>query len=294
MRIPNIPPHRLRAPRTENYWCKTVSVFYIRGRMKLARPVFTKQLPRLALAVALCLCSASMSMAVTPTHLVESNLQDGTILTSTPEKLVSTVRDSVAKNRLEAGNIVSVVLSGGRADADAIASRVVVAAIEGLGEKPSTQGIASIVHYAVKATPAVVLEIVRAASQASPKEAVPAIVTAAVQAVPNPKEQVHPFAEERSRAGYSKDGKDAKDAKDFNSPDNGDTMPLSDAIAQAAHQGSGLDLAGLQQTANRAAAQALTAGVNNVQYIYYYPLFLPIQPTSTVSGTLPKPPVVSN
>jgi hypothetical protein len=258
--------------------------------MRVAASHSIKQLPMAVFVLALCFCGAPLRAAVGAPQLVESKLQGGTILTAKADRLVSAVRDCVKENPDKAGNIVFAVLAGGRADADALASPVVVAAIGGLGEKPSKPAIASIVHFAVKATPAVVLEIVRAAVKASPKDAVQTIVAAAVQAVPNPRDKVNPSVTMLNTSGFSKDGKDTKDA----TPGNDEGMlPIGEAIALVAHQASGIALEDLTDTANRAAAEAVTSDLKSIYYGYYYPPVQSPLKSTAVTATVPDPSVVS-
>jgi hypothetical protein len=258
--------------------------------MKTTRCFSLKQCSSLAAAIALCLGGASLHAAVTPAQVVESKLQGGTILTAKADALAVSVHDCVKENPLRAGAVVEAVLIGGRADADALAPKIVVAAIEGLGPKPSSTAIASIVHFAVKATPAVVLEIVRAAVKASPKEAVEAIVVAAVKGVPNPKENVSTLTGPRKKTGFDKDAQDGKGSREAANDADKDLLPITEAIAQVAHEVSGQDFASLLTAANGAATGG-TTGVGSVYYGYYWPPLEPLMPN--ISTGVPQTTVVS-
>ncbi len=261
--------------------------------MKTARPFFPKPWLPLAAVLALWPGGISLHAATTPAQVVESKLQGGTILSAKPDALASAVRDCVAENSLRAGAVVEAALIGGRADADALAPKIVVAAIAGLGPKPSSAAIAAIVHFAVKATPTAVLDIVRAAVKASPKEAAEPIVVAAVKAIPNPKDNVGTLAGSRKEPGFSKDGRAAA-AQDSDK----DLLPIAEAIAQVAYEASGLDSTNLLTTANTAATGGTTGGVGNVYYGYYWPPIEPKMPNTSVpsvseSTSVSDPPVVS-
>src|ERR1700677_3574568 len=80
----------------------------------------------------LCLHPVAARAASTPESQVESRLGGGTILNSSADKLIQAVGDSAKQTPQRAGGIVTAALAGGRADSDAIAPRVTVAAIEGL------------------------------------------------------------------------------------------------------------------------------------------------------------------
>ncbi len=255
--------------------------------MKTARPFFPKPWLPLAAVLALWPGGISLHAATTPAQVVESKLQGGTILSAKPDALASAVRDCVAENSLRAGAVVEAALIGGRANADALAPKIVVAAIAGLGPKPSSAAIAAIVHFAVKATPTAVLDIVRAAVKASPKEAAEPIVVAAVKAIPNPKDNVGTLAGSRKEPGFSKDGRAAA-AHDSDK----DLLPIAEAIAQVAYEASGLDSANLLSTANTAATGG-TSGVGNIYYGYYWPPVEPKMPNTSESTSISDPPVVS-
>lgn len=259
--------------------------------MKTARPFFPKPWLLLAAVLALWPGGISLHAATTPAQFVESKLQGGTILSAKPDALASAVRDCVAENSLRAGAVVEAALIGGRADADALAPKIVVAAIAGLGPKPSSAAIAAIVHFAVKATPAAVLDIVRAAVKASPKEAAEPIVIAAVKAIPNPKDNVGTLTGPQKTTGFSKDGRATAHDSDK------DLLPIAEAIAQVAYEASGLDPANLLTTANSAATGG-TGGVGNIYYGYYWPPIEPKMPNTSVpnvseSTSVSDTPVVS-
>lgn len=257
--------------------------------MKIRRSITPFCLPLLAGILAFCLQCLPASAAATFTSLVESRL-GGTILSSPADKLVSTVRECVKADPHRAAGIVHAVLSGGRADSDALAPGVAASAIEGLGGKATSASVGEIVYTAVKATPAVVLDIVRAAVKAAPKDTAQAIVKAAVKALPNPQDTAASPAGSK-QTGYAKDFKNAGDDAD-------ELLPIGEAIAQAAQQADPtLSLAELLSTANQGVAESLAATsnrVDNIYHGYYYPPFDPRLPLiHTASSTLPSPPVVS-
>ena len=184
----------------------------------------------------LCLHPVAARAASTPESQVESRLGGGTILNSSADKLIQAVGDSAKQTPQRAGGIVTAALAGGRADSDAIAPRVTVAAIEGLGSNPSPALVGQIITAAVKATPAVVLEIVRAAAKAAPN-CTKAIVIAAIAAVPDPNAKIQPLgstADSNSNTSPPSDGLSKDDGKDLSKED-GQLLPIAEAIAQAAN-----------------------------------------------------------
>jgi hypothetical protein len=169
-----------------------------------------------------------------PATLVESKLNGDTILGAPVQKLVHSVRDCVSDNPARPGGIVKAVLGSGRADADALAPLVTVAAIEGLGNDPSAMGVSDIVYSAVSITPAVVLETVRAAVRVAPARA-KEIVRAAIKAIPNPGDKIQPINDKvnQDRTDLSKD-----DPKDMSESSNDNNLePIAEAIARAAALG---------------------------------------------------------
>ena len=145
---------------------------------------------RLALYAVAALLFLPMAAYCAPsaTSVVESHMNGGTILSSQPAVVFEAVKTSVSENQKRAADFVTAVLSGGRADANAMAAPTVTAAINGLSTPKSPLIIAQIIEAATKATPDMVLKIVRAAILCSPKEAAPAIVRAAVASLKNPGE----------------------------------------------------------------------------------------------------------
>ncbi|HWB59550.1 MAG TPA: hypothetical protein VG733_08660 [Chthoniobacteraceae bacterium] len=263
-------------------------------------------LPMIAVAAAFCLQPAAMAASATLEKAVQSKLDGATILNAPAPKLVAAVRETVKENPQMEGAVVSLVLSSGRADADAISPKVSAAAIEGLGPNPSQVAVTNIVVASVKATPAVVLEIVRASVKAAPSCA-KAIVKAAVMAVPDPKQKIPPIAAGPANAadtqGYTKD--DSKDMPRVdaatNNPDN--LLPIAEAIAQAASQGLGdpsdpgaisIPYQELLAAANDASVQRATGSftVTSVYSGYYYPPLISVRKTA-VPAALPGTPVVS-
>lgn len=245
-----------------------------------------------AMLMAFCLHPHGAWAATTSASLVDSNLGAGTILNSPAKTLIPAVRTTVKENPKHPAGIVTAVLTGGRADADAIAPQVAVAAIEGLGPDPSSAIVGDIVYASVKATPAVVLEIVRATVKAAPGCA-NAIVKAAVMAVPNPNEKIQPVANTTPPAarGYAKD--ESKD--DGKGLTEQPPVPLAEAIAQAACLGDpSLSYPDLLNTVNQAITLREGGGfqVTSVYEGYYYPPLISIE-TKKIRTALPTPPVVS-
>jgi len=240
----------------------------------------------------LCSYHASARSSISPATLVESKLNGDTILSAPVPKLISAVQDSVKENPLRAGRIVQAVLSGGRADSDAIAPQVSAAAITGLGNNPPPISVSEIVYFAVKATPAVVLETVKASVKASPSSA-KTIVRAAVRAVPNPSEKIKPIGEKITDPGqgYSKEEQDEKDAPDADA----DPLPIGEAIARAAQAGDpSLSLQELMSVVNQTAQSPGDPG--NYPGYYYPPAlpgYAPGPGVSPTPGPMPTPPVVS-
>lgn len=256
--------------------------------MKIRRFIPSLCLPLWIGMLALPLQSPSARAAITSTSIVESKL-GGTILASSPDKLASAVHECVKQYPHRAGSIVHAVLAGGRADSDAIAPGIAASAIQGLGAKASSDDVAQVVYFAVKATPAVVLEIVRASVKAAPKETAQAIVKAAVKALPNPKDTAEMPAKDNP-SGYTKDGKDAGDDSD-------EVLPIGEAIAQAAQQADPtLSLSTLLTTVNQGVQESLAASgnqVDNIYHGYYYPPYDPRLPLISTNSTLPATTVVS-
>jgi hypothetical protein len=242
-----------------------------------------------ACLIALYPPQAAARSAVSAGSLVEWKLNGETILSASREKLATAVRDCVEGNPGMAGKIVQAVLGGGRADADALAPQVIVAAIEGLGGKSQPAAVGDIVYFAVKATPAVVLDIVRTAVKASPGSA-KAIVRAAVIAMPDPTARVGTVTGKIGRPGFD------KDAKEMPEPDTtgNDTLPIGEAIADAAHQADpSVSLQDMLDTAHQA-ARGSGDGFTTVSTYpgYYYP------PLTSAVKAIPTPgapvlPVVS-
>src|SRR6201999_138683 len=89
-------------------------------------------------ALALCLHPVNARAMTTPEGQIESKLGGSTVLNAPADKLIEAVGNSVKETPQGAGIIVTAALAGGRADSDAIAPRVTVAAIGGLGNNPSS------------------------------------------------------------------------------------------------------------------------------------------------------------
>jgi hypothetical protein len=157
---------------------------------------------------------------------------------------IAAVKQCAAHDPAHAGVYVSLVLSSGRADADAIAPSVARAAILGLGGNPHPDDIAAVVAAAVKAAPSEVLDIVTATVKVSPRSAAPGIVRAAVANVPDPENMVTVNFQRRAErlaaiAGSDKqsDGKetDHKEVADGKSlAPQAKQLTLAEAIVQAA------------------------------------------------------------
>lgn len=245
-------------------------------------------------ALALDPCPAGARITTTPTSLVESRLDGGTILNTQPQKLVSAVRDSASANPRQTANIVAAVLNGGRADTDAIAPQVTAAAIQGLGDKPSPPDVQQIVFASVKAAPAVVLETVRSAVKAAPSCA-KAIVKAAIMAIPDPKDKIQPVAENPAPEthGYTKD--ESKESA-VDAAQTQELLPIAEAIAKAAAMGDpGLSYQDLLTAANEAVSVREDGGFNTTSVYtgYYYPPLLNVNAVKQLRPGMPSPPVVS-
>ena len=194
-------------------------------------------------AAALLILPLAGYCAPSATSVVESHLNGGTILASQPAAVFAAVRTCVGENEKRAPDFVSAVLSGGRADANAMAAPTVTAAINGLSTPKSSLVIALIIEAAAKATPDMILKIVRAAILCSPNEAAPAIVRAAVASLKNTGELA-----DASPDNTVKSFKEFKDFKQVESMPDGLTTP--EKIVQTALQANpNLDADTLTQAA---------------------------------------------
>lgn len=247
-------------------------------------------LPSIATALVLCLRPAG-AWAATPEQTIDSKLGGGTIQNSPAQKLISAVGNCVKEDSRRPGIFVTAALSGGRADNDAIAPKVTVAAIDGLGANPQPAVVGGIVTASVKAAPAVVLETVREAVKAAP-DCANAIVKAAVLAVPNPNQKVEavPATALPPTQGYTKD-----ESKESPAPEAEQLLPLAEAIAQAAYEAdpslSYQELLDTAKSAEREEPRGIYS-VTDVYAGYYYPPLLTLLPGTTPTS-VPTPPVVS-
>lgn len=248
---------------------------------------FFRNARSLVTAGALVLClHGSATSAATPEKFVVSKLGGDTILNTKPDKLVATVQDCVKEEPKDSVGILQAALMGGRADTDALAPQVTVAALLGLGEKPDDKMVYDIVFAAVKAAPGVLLETVRAATKAAPQYA-ETIVKAAVKACPDPNAKILPVGQQLDPNGYSKDAADRKGGNGQSQ----DLLPVGEAIAHAAAQGDpSLSVQSLLDAATQAGVH--DGGTTNSYTGSYFPPLVG-SPGGSSTGGLPTPPVVS-
>ena len=162
---------------------------------------------------------------------------------ASPAALAAAVKACASHDPSHAGGFLALILDSGRNDADAIAPTLVKAAIEGLGIDPKPRlnvDAAAIVRAAVTAAPTEALDIVTEAVKAaphSPDPAAPAIVAAAIGAVPHPERLVTIGIQRRAERTYSNDKQnDFKQFTDGKSLSAGaeKQLTLAEAIIQAA------------------------------------------------------------
>ena len=187
----------------------------------------------LYLAACLWLSAGVVYSAPSSTSVVESHLNGSTILNAPVAKLSPALQASVSGNENKAPDYVYAILAGGRADANALAPIMVTTAINGLSTPKSSLLIAEIVEAAVRATPDMVLKIVRAAVLSSPDEAAPAIVRAAVISIGDRKVLADSTPE------GSRSFKEYKDFKQVAPPE--DLTPAERIVQEALNANPNLD-----------------------------------------------------
>ena len=173
------------------------------------------------------------------------------LLSAKSSALESAVIHCIHENRKGYAQYAPTILKSGRADANAMAPFLVIASVQGLGKEITEREVTGIVYETVKATPDVVLEIVDAAARNVPLKMVPAVVSAAVNAVPDPYKIV-PAVGRRPAGSYARtiariadpsfkgkvDLKEIRGPKDEPYAPTG-TEPLAQAIVDTAINASG-------------------------------------------------------
>jgi hypothetical protein len=195
----------------------------------------------LCLAASLPLC-ATIAKAASPADLLQQALGGNEPVFQAPAAdLAGAIKTCATESPSQAGACIAVALRAGRNDSDSVAPSLAAAAIQGLGKSARPAAIASVVKAAVSAAPSEVLDIVTASVKAAPRGSGPAIVTAAVSAVPHPDKVVTVNLERRAalnavgeKQGAGKAAADGKetDGKDLTGSEK--QLTLAEAIVQAA------------------------------------------------------------
>ena len=225
-------------------------------------------------AVCLWLFTGLAFATPSATSVVQSHLDGGSIIEAQAAKLAPALQASVSGSPNRAPEFVFAILAGGRADANALAAPMVSTAINSLPEPKSSLLISQIVETAAKATPDMILKIVRAAIQASPDEAAAGIVRAAVSSLKNPNELATVAAEsgEATPRTY-KEFKDFKQVADT-APEGG--TPAEQIVKTALAANPNLD-PGMLTTAASQGLQILTSiPVNNDAHYAIWPPIVPV------------------
>jgi len=205
-----------------------------------------------------------------PTAMVESHLNQHTIINAPASELPPALQACISENQAKTSFYVYAILAGGRADADAIAPTIVATAIRGLSKPPSLLLISEIIEAAVKATPDAVLKIVRAAILNSPNEAAPTIVETAVASLKNPDQLVSTDA-----GTQNTDYKGFKDFKTVNAPDQSST-PAEQIVQTALQANPSLDASSLQTAANNGLQVLTDIPVPNDSHFAIWPPLVPL------------------
>lgn len=187
---------------------------------------------------------------LTPAARVEKAL-GGSISQAKLAALEKAIAACIQDDRKECDKFASTILKSGRADAKAIAPELTKASLHALGKEINQAEVSGIISESVKATPDAVLEIIRACAHEVPKNFVPFLVSAAIQAVSDPYKMV--------RKPIQEDGPSMSEASE------GSLETLAEAIVDAALLGSGMtDRAALVAAADSALGNSLSGLMGSV------------------------------
>ncbi|XHR26782.1 MAG: hypothetical protein ACFUZC_12585 [Chthoniobacteraceae bacterium] len=119
-------------------------------------------------------------VTASPVAQVQAKLGGGTIAAAQADALVLAVKQAIAANPAGAAAILSEALAVKRDDQEAIAGRLVGAAIEGLCPQAGAAMVTALVRIAVELHPDAIVSIVNAATKAAPASMYRLIVATAI------------------------------------------------------------------------------------------------------------------